>query len=50
MSPTLFYLANLTLIEARDAAANRKQIFLPTFASDASAKNYVGNLRVMISM
>ena len=50
MSPTLFYLANLTLIEARDAAANRKQIFLPTLASDARAKKCVGNLRVMISM
>ena len=38
MSPTLLRLANYTLILALDAADNKKQIFLPMFASDAKAK------------
>ena len=50
ISPMLFRLANLTLIDARDAAARRKQMFLPTFAVEASARKYVGNTKVMISM
>ena len=38
MSPILFCFANLTLMEAREAAARRKQMFLPTFAVEANAK------------
>ena len=50
MSPTLFCLAKRRLIEAREAAASRKQIFFPTLASDARARKCCGNLSVIISM
>ena len=50
MSPILFLLANLTLMEALLAAANKKQIFLPTLAILASAKKAEGNLKVRISI
>ena len=50
ISPILFRLANLTLIEAREAAARRKQMFLPTLAVEARAKKYVGKSNVIISI
>lgn len=36
--------------EARDAADNKKQMFLPMLANDASNRKYPGNFKVMISM
>jgi hypothetical protein len=50
ISPTLFLFANLTLMLALEAAESKKHIFFPTFAIDASAKKWLGNLRVRISM
>ncbi len=50
MSPMLFLLANYTLILARDAALNKKQIFLPMFAIEAKAKKCYGNFNVQTSM
>ena len=38
MSPILFLLANLILMLPREADAKRKQMFLPTFATEASNK------------
>lgn len=38
MSPTLFLLANLKLIWALDADANRKHMFLPALAVEASSR------------
>lgn len=40
MSPMLFRFANLTFIDALEAADSRKQMFLPTFANDARSKKY----------
>ena len=50
MSAILFYLANLMLIYAREAAAMRKQIFFIIFAVEANNKNRCGNLSVIISI
>lgn len=50
MSPTLLHLANLKLIWARDAEANKKHIFLPAFAVDAKNRNKWGNASAMTSM
>lgn len=50
ISPMLFFFANYTLILALEAADNRKHIFLPIFAIEASAKKWLGNLSVNISI
>ena len=50
MSPMLFLLENLTLMDALEAAESRKHIFLPTLANDARSKKYMGNYSVIISM
>ena len=50
MSPTLLRLANLRLIYARDAAANKKHMFFPTLAVEAKNRNICGNASVMISI
>lgn len=46
----LLFLESCILILALDAEANKKQIFFPTLAKDASAKKYCGKESVNISM
>ena len=50
MSPILLALANLTLIEEREAEAKRKVIFLHPLAREASSKNELGKASVIHSI
>ena len=50
MSPILFLFANFTLMEALEAPAVKKQMFLPALAIEARAKKYCGKAKAMISM
>lgn len=50
MSAKLLFLANYKFILALDADDNMKQTFLPTLASDAMSRKYLGYINVVISI